>query len=355
MTKPLTLRLSPWARVLLKSLATLLKYIYNVVMTTIRRLTYIDYPKLKRLISYLCTDENDNLAHSLMEEPIGYVNAMLPLSLKFKSESFILIENKEILGLITVCVTRGNPFKINITRLIFKENRYDVGKHLVDFVIQKQGGKGASTFVVTVDECHEELLDLFVNGCGFRQCSSETLWKIEKPVFNKSKMSLRPAQNSDSIAIADLYNSELENIFKPSLLRASKEFTQPFFEGFTSYYKNRYVIEESNRILGYFSITTSDNLNYILDITTNAGYDLDYDSILDCLLCEIAKNKRAFYPIVKQKKYVRGAEKFGDYLKNKGFIPIQTQHILVKDFYKPVAQESSDWKVFLLGENQISS
>ena len=107
--------------------------------------------------------------------------------------------------------------------------------------------------------------------------------------------------------------------------------------------------------MGYFSITTSDNLNYILDFTVNSGYDLDYDVILNSLLCEIARKKRAFYPVVKQKKYVQGAEKFGEYLKSKGFSPIQTQHILVKDFYKPIAQESAVWKVFLLGENQISS
>src|SRR5574344_2254952 len=91
-------------------------------MIKIRRLTYFDYPKLKKLISYLCTDENDKLAKSLLEEPIGFINAMMPLALKFKSESFILVNGNEILGLVTTIRTPGNPYKINITRLIFKEN-----------------------------------------------------------------------------------------------------------------------------------------------------------------------------------------------------------------------------------------
>ena len=85
----------------------------------IRRLTYFDYPKLKKLISYLCTDDNDKLAKSIMEEPIGFINAMLPLSLKFKSESFILVEDKEILGLITTVKTAGNPYKINKLQGLF--------------------------------------------------------------------------------------------------------------------------------------------------------------------------------------------------------------------------------------------
>ena len=167
-------------------------------MLTIRRLTYFDYPKIKKLISYLCTDENDKFAKSLLEEPAGLLNALLPLPLKFKSESFILIKDQEILGLITIIHTAGNPYKINITRLIFKENMYEAGKQLVEFIVQKYGAKGATSFTVTIDECHEELLDLFVNGCGFRQCSSETLWKIENPTPQKSNIKFRYAQNSDA-------------------------------------------------------------------------------------------------------------------------------------------------------------
>lgn len=319
----------------------------------IRRLTYFDYPKLKKLISYLCTDENDKLAKSLMEEPVGFVNAMLPLEMKFKSESFILVDQGEILGLITTAKTPGNPYKINITRLIFKENLYDVAKQLVEFVIHKFGGKGATSFSVTIDECHDELFDLFINGCGFRQCASEVLWKIERPVPEKTDLKWRYAQQSDAGAISQLYNAELINIYKPSLIRHEKEFQENLFCGFNDYYKTRYVIEEDKTVLGYFSITTSDNLNYILDVTTNSGYDFDYDSIINTMLCEIARKRRAFYPLVKQKTYTKNSEKFENYLKSKGYLPIQTQQILVKDFYKPVKQESANWNVFLLGENQI--
>lgn len=321
----------------------------------IRRLTYFDYPKLKKLVSYLCTDENDKLAKSIMEEPAGLLNAILPLQLKFKSESFILVENNEILGLITTIKTPGNPQKINITRLIFKENFYEIGKQLVEFVVHKLGGKGATSFSVTIDECHDELFNLFINGCGFRQCASETLWKIEKPTPEKTDFHWRYAQNSDSKEIAQLYNSELINIYKPSLTRNEKEFQEAFFAGLNDYYKIRYVIEEDNKILGYFSITTSDNLNYIFDIITNSGYDFDYEKIINIMLCEIAKKKRAFYPLIKQKKYTKNSEKFEMYLKSKNYIPIQTQQILVKDFYKPITQESTNWQVFLLGENQVTN
>ncbi len=324
-------------------------------MIKIRRLTYFDHPKLQKLISYLCTDDNDKLAKSLAEEPIGFLNAMLPLKLKFKSESFILIDKHEILGLITTVRTPGNPYKINITRLIFKDNMYEIGKGLVKYVMEKFGEKGATSFTVTIDECHDELFNLFINGCGFRQCASETLWKIEKPTPQKPHLHWRYAQNSDSKYIAQMYNDEVLNIYKPSLIRQPQEFQAPVFGGFCDYYKTRYLIEECEKILGYFSITTSDNLNYILDITTNSGYDFEYSEIINVMLCEIARKKRAFYPLVKQKKYIKNADKLGEYLKSQNYNPIQTQQILVKDYYKPVKEEASDWKVFILGENQITT
>ncbi len=72
------------------------------------------------------------------------------------------------------------------------------------------------------------------------------------------------------------------------------------------------------------------------------------------MLCEIAGKKRAFYPLIKQKKYVKNSEKFGEFLQSQGYKPIQTQQILVKDFYKPIKEESANWKVFILGENQVT-
>lgn len=324
-------------------------------MVVIRRLNCFDYPKLKKLISYLCTDENDKLVRNLSQEPFGLINSLMPLQLKFKSESFILTENKEILGLITVCVTQGNPYKINITRLIFKENCYEAGKMLVDFIVQKYGGKGANTFTVVIDECHEELFNLFINGCGFRQCSSETLWKNEKPQPQKSDFRLRYAQNSDAKKISSLYNDEIINVYRPSIQRSPKEFTQRFFQGFNDFYKSRFVYEENGKITGYFSVTTSDNINYIIDIVLNSGYEFSYDDVINTLLCDIASKKRAFYPLIKQKKYFKNSDKLEEYLKNNKYLPIQTQHILVKDFYKPVKENSRDWKVFMLGENQINA
>ena len=140
-------------------------------MAVIRRLNCFDAPKIKKMISYLGSDDGSKYSRALNVEAFIMLHAILPLKYKFLPESFILLENKEILGLITVVPTGGNPYKINITRLIFKQNLYDAGKQLVEFVIARYGAKGATSFAVTVDQSHDELINLFMQGCGFRQCS----------------------------------------------------------------------------------------------------------------------------------------------------------------------------------------
>ena len=108
----------------------------------------------------------------------------LKCNLKFTSKRqafyinvYVLTENDEILGHITVLPKMGNPYKIIITRLIFQNNLYDVGKQLVEFVIAKYGAMGAVSFSAKIDNSHEELVQLFLNQCGFRHCSYEIYGK----------------------------------------------------------------------------------------------------------------------------------------------------------------------------------
>lgn len=327
-------------------------------MTCIRRLSCLDIKKISKMIEYLDNNENDKFTGDLRNEAFSRLHTLLPLKYKFLPESYVLTEDKEILGLITIVPTMGNPYKINISRLIFGNNYYDAGKQLVEFVIARYGSKGATSFCVTVDESHDELLQLFTQGCGFRHCASECLWKIDNLNFeNVHPATFRPCQNSDAKQVSRLFNSELKSLFRPSLERDKNEYKEPFFEGLTNFYKNRYVLEEpqKKRIIAYLSITTSDNLNFIIDISTNEGYNLSFDEILYFALKEIASRKSSFYAFVKQKTYTKTSDKFGEYLNSRGFNLIQTQHVLIKDFYKPIMQSENVLQVFLFGNNRVSA
>ena len=303
-------------------------------MTLIRRLNCFDAPKIKKMISYL--GDNEKISKGLSNEAFGLIHGLLPLKYRFLPESYILLEKKEILGLITVVPTNGNPYKINITRLIFQQNMYDVGKRLVEFVIARFGAKGATSFKVTVDQSHEELLNLFMQGCGFRQCSYENLWKLDnfKPETN-DKANFRCCQNSDAKQVAQLYNNELK----------------------TNFYKNRYVLEEpsNHRIVAYLSITTSDNFNFIIDMSMNDAYNIPYDEVINFALGEISRRKTTFYAFLKHRQYTVNADILEKYLHERDLNCIQTQCVLIKDFYRPIKQQENALQVFLLGENELAS
>ncbi len=328
-------------------------------MAQIRKFNFLDGHRVKKLVSQIGCDYSDIVLKTIIGHACCILHSFVPLKYRFLPETFLYLENDEIIGLITVVPTRGNPYKINIIRLIFKQNDYEVGKQLLEFVISRFGARGATTFYAAVDLSHEELINLFINSCGFRQCSYENLWKIENfTPQNKTKAPFRYCQNSDAKAVADLYNNELKNIFKPAMERAKEEYKEPFFEGLTNFYKNRYVLEEpaKHKIIAYLSITTTDNLNFIIDMSINDAYGLDYDSVLNFALGEISRRKTTYYAFLKHRQYTKTADNLEEYLHKNNLNCIQTQYMLVKDFYKPIKEtENNPIQVFLLGENKVWS
>lgn len=325
-------------------------------MTRIRKLSCLDFPKLKRMISYLGSSADGKFLKALLEEPMDLLNGLMPLKYRFRPESYILLEDSEIMGLITVEPTIGNPYKINITRLIFKDNFYIIGKQLIDYIVSKYGARGAHSFIVYVDQSHDELCTLFVQGCGFRQCSYENLWKLDNyEPKNLAIAKFRIAQDEDSKQIARLYNAELNSLYKPSMERIPQEYKDLAFSGFSPQYKNRYVLEELGRVIAYLSITTVDNLNFIIDVSLSDGYQFDYDEIINFALSEISRRKSKFTAFLKHRQYAKNADKFEEYLHERHLNCIQTQCVFVKDFHKPIKETEGALKIFLFNENILTN
>lgn len=323
-------------------------------MTIIRKLKPSDKNKVKDMISFLGNVEAEKFTKRLINTSCDLFHYWLPLKMKFMAESYVLVDDeKNIHGMISVIPMNGNPYKINIIKLLFKKEYYDIGKHLVEVIVARFGAKGAQTFIVSVDESHDELLKLFIDGCGFRKCASESLWRVNNTDFNNIEPNtFRHFKNTDAQAVAMLFNDSLINHFKPSLLKTKSEYTDKFFIGLTDNTEFKYVLEDVNlqTLIAYFSIKTYDNYNYVLDLTVSNGFNPDYDTILDFAKNEIKKRQKNFSLFVKSKKYVQNSETFEEYLKNKDFKCVQTQMILVKDFYKLIKQETPTREVILFAE-----
>lgn len=321
-------------------------------MVRIRKANYFDKFKLKKMISFLSSDVIDHYTKVFMNFPFSLIHDLFPLNLKFLPESYVIEENKDIIGMVTVSPAAGNPFKLTISRLFLEHDYFNAGKQLIEYVIAKYGAKGASSFIATIDDSYDELLHLFTEGCGFRQCSSEQMWKMETIRFTKTDNTFfRPFKNSDAQSVAMLFNDSVITHFKYSISRTKNEYLEPLFKGLNDS-KFKYVVEdeEQKTIIAYFSLKTCDNSNYVLDVTSSPWYDCSWDDILSFAVSEISKRQKDFSLFVKVKKYTVTAESFENYLVEKGFKCVQNQLILVKDFYKLIKDEQRIHRVVLFNE-----
>ena len=91
-------------------------------MTKIRKLYYFDKKNAEEMISFLNNSVNDNYINNIMFNPFLPLHYFLPLSLKFLPESFILKDEKEIKGLITVAPSKYGYKRFEIQKLLFEEN-----------------------------------------------------------------------------------------------------------------------------------------------------------------------------------------------------------------------------------------
>lgn len=323
---------------------------YNTSMRKIRKLNFFDKPKLKKIMTFLQTNGGTEFLDLMTNVFPGHLHYLLPLKYKFLNESYILTEDKNILGLITTKTFSGNPYKINIAQLMFRENNYEFAQQMIEFVIAQYGALGAQTFFALIDEKFSELVNLMLNNCGFRQCSSEQIWEVTKKRYKKPKtLVCRRFRKSDAKSIADVYNDSLLTHFKPTLTRVEKEFSEGYCKGLKYQTEYRYVIEDNSNIIGYFKITTPDNQNYTVDFNYSNGYEIDFDNIMYLVKREIIKRQRDFKLFVKLKNYINTNDAQRTYFEHKGFKCLNTKILLTKDFYKPVKEFTYEEKFALMG------
>jgi hypothetical protein len=320
-------------------------------MAKIKKISYGDIFHVKKLISVVC---NDNVMSYrrlfFLSVPITYIqNFVYNVYLRRFPESYVISDNNNTLkGLITVKAQHGNPYKWQIKRLFLDKNSYEEGKQLVEYIIAKFGARGVDTFYVSVDDNQNELIDLFVKGCGFRLCSTESLWTVSNINFIDEKFEekhFRPFKNSDAKKIADFFNENLITHYKYSLLKEKEEFYENIAMGINSETDFKYIfnMDNSQNIMAFIEIKTLDNKNYFLDTIVPVQYFEYYSKILSFAIKTISKRNKNFHLYIKNRKYLQSGEMIENYFKENHFEQLQNNAILVRDFFKTVKDESKNY------------
>ena len=322
-------------------------------MSKIRKLYYFDKKHTQEMISFLNNSVSDKYINHIMFNPLMPLHHLLPLRFKFLPESFVLKENKEVRGLITVAPTKSRQKKVEIQKLFFEENSFIDAAELVQYVVSKYKAMGATSIQVKVDDYLPELLTMLVSKCGFSQISYEKLWRVNK--FNDiefDKKEFRSFRNSDSKAVANLYNDSLLPHFRPLLGREPLEFKESLFQGLSYYSEYKYVIEDKNtkNVIGCIIIQTYDNENFIVDIIQTNWIELDIDSILNYAIYQIKKRKKRFGLFIKTKRYTQLGEKYEDIFFQNGYDCVQNQIVLTNSSARILKEVAKTGKYTVLTE-----
>jgi hypothetical protein len=275
------------------------------------------------------------------------VHSYFPLGLKSLQEGYVAVENNNILGLISLIPDSKVKHRWKIDQLYLKPNAYDVGKLLIDFIVNKYGAEGVETFMTEIDSMNNDAAAMFKNACGFRFCTYNHIYKLTLTGNTGSEISIndfRKATSTDNEKLHDLYLECLKPQVKVSLEKTPKDFASGLEnnikEFITGLSKDQWILEspESDIAAAYAKISTFDNQTFYLILYTSLPYADYYADILDFMIRYAGlKNKHAtLYLSVCEA--IQSHSKLLEVLKENDFEPVQTNAILVKDYWRPLKE-----------------
>lgn len=320
-------------------------------MAKIKKISFSDIGNIKKLISVVCSDNIINYRRLFFNSvPTTFLqNLFYSVHFRKLMETYVVSDNQDNLkGLISVKSQKGNPFKWHIKRLFLAPNSHELGKQLIEYIIAKFGARGVDTFVVAVDDHNNDLIDLFIKGCGFRFCSTEALWEVSNINFVTQQIdekNFKMFKNSDAEKVLELYTDNLVSLYKYSLEKEKDEFVDSEFIGFSKVTAFKYIYEDeqSGEIKAYLKIQTIDNTNYFLDVILPVQYSDLYSMLLSFAVKKIVRRNKNFKLYIKNRRYFQSGDEIEEFLRNNRFKHLQNNAILVRDFFKTVKQENSSF------------
>lgn len=334
-------------------------------MVKIRRLTLFDIDTLKAMI------EHDELAISLnlLEEkhftpfPLDILHEMLPVNKRFLQESYVAVEDNELIGVICVIPDGKQRSRWKINKLILHRDSESVGKQLIDFVISKYGAQGVETFISVIDEDNASAISILKDQCNFRSCSKIQVWKLENlEHINESfdTTHFRAANLKDANSALEMDTQNLFPQFKNSLSKHKKDFQISLstrIQNHLNNYRPKYIVIENsknNSIEGFFTLLTQDFQKFWLDATISLAYQDYFEDIIKYSVeyCLRKGSNPQLYTYIR--KYYQSSNKSEEYLKNYGFKLVKNQEVLVKDFWKPIKAEEKNKSTVIIFPDSTS-
>jgi len=305
-----------------------------------------DIKKIVKMIEYVSPGMSPDMLgdKSFISSPLNILHNMLPVHIKFLQECYVAVENNEPLGLISLIPDSNTKSRWRINRLVLGMNAYDIGKQLIDYVVNKYGGAGVEIFITIIDENYPEAIALFKNVCSFRMYSKINVWEYENVYADNTSIKsnfLRAAGGSDVHKLMELDTEAILPHLRATLVKTARDFKldtkSKIINKIKGYKTSKYVLDnpEKNSIEALLSIFTINEEDFWIDITISLAYQQYYEDIMNFAIKKIkAQNENAkIYMGIKD--YHQASKHMTEVLAGKNFKLCGNFQILIKDYWKP--------------------
>ncbi len=314
-------------------------------MAKIIPLRFGDLKKIEEMIEYVNPALSSTFIHNetLIYDPFSILNKFLPIDLKFKQECYVAVQDKQLLGFLSLIPDGNKKTRWKINRLILDLKSADTGKQLIDYVVNKYGGAGVEAFLTTIDNNQPQAISLFHNECSFRRCSYINIWEYQNLAeenFLQDKNAFRNIQQNDA---KKLYQLDEESLFPQHRFFFTKTINDFNFgihnnlvDSFSTKKTSRFALDNpvKDSIECFISLQSKEDNVFFADITLSLAYQDYYEEALSFIIKHVRsinKNAKLFISI---RDYYQSAKKMTNTLVEHDFKHHSTFQVLVKDYWK---------------------
>ncbi len=282
--------------------------------------------------------------------PFDAVNFILPLRFKFFQDAYLIMENKEVKGFVSLEVEKGSKYRINISKFFLNENSLEYGEQLINYVTSRYSAIGATSFNIKFDSTYEKLINLLINNCKFRVSSQEKIYKIENIKNTEGTLNyFYSFSNHDAQSVLELVNSCINGYQRGTFGKSEGHFRENLINELDSKTMFKYIFKADDKddIRGYFSIFSLDNKNYIVDLILDPAYNPYFIDIMSFCSREIQKRKKNFSIYLRLNQCFMNFGELDEIARQEeGFEFLKQNIILTKDFYVPIKEGEKNKVVF---------
>ena len=282
-------------------------------------------------------------------------NHILPPTKKFLRETFNAAENGKIPSQLSLVPDNFSNVRFQISSLKIREGNEFIAKPLIDYVVNKYGGNGVSSFMVYIDENHPQIISLFKNDCGFRSCAKVEFYytdnlKIEENSFDENNF--RNLKDDDIGELLEINTLNISPHFRPALISKLKTFKRKFLKHTKNDFFKVFIVND--RPEGYFRVYTTDGENFIADIITSKFYEQCYGEIISYIKNCLSSYKYFKSLTILLKRYRETSKALEEVLGKSDFKLTNITQILIKDYWQRAGENQFEEK-FLVFFNDLTA